>query len=163
MQKLPKFFDRRGELSRNEYFYAGISRGFVFLGIAALNYGLNALWGWDVTFTEESSWEWVFADPLVTVAWLIIFIPIIIRRLNDAGVNLWWAFAFEALVLMPQPPADSEGPTAAYGILVILPYLIWMLLLQFKPGKAYQKWRRQCRSQRSNQFENGRSRVTFSE
>ena len=100
MQQLPKFFDWRGELGRIEYFYAVVWRGFIYLCIVAINYGLSALWGWDVAFTEESDWSWIFTDPFVTVAEFVIFVPIVIRRLSDVGISLWWIFAFEALILL---------------------------------------------------------------
>jgi len=66
----------------------------------------------------------------------------------------WWVVAFEALSLLPEPPEGYKAHWATYNLLVMLPLVIYLLILQFKPGKAH----------RDNTRTSTRSRkITFSE
>ena len=103
MNQLPQFFDWRGELGRLAYLRKVIQRILILIVVMGFNLGLSALMGIEIDSTsyiaEQSS--------LISVAALILFVPIDIRRLNDLGVNLWWIFVIEILTLLPQPIQGS--------------------------------------------------------
>ena len=47
---------------------------------------------------------------------LAFFLPLTIRRANDAGISFWWVIVFEILYLVPEPSEDM----ASYGIYTLL-------------------------------------------
>ena len=79
MNQLPQFFDWRGELGRLAYLRKVIQRILILIVVMGFNLGLNALMGIEIDspsyIAEQSS--------LISVAALIIFVPIDIKRLND--------------------------------------------------------------------------------
>ena len=48
---------------------------------------------------------------------------------------------FEILYLVPEPMEDM-GSYGIYTLLVSIPYLVWCLIIVFKPGKALREHRR---------------------
>lgn len=138
MNQILKIVDYRGELGRLAYFSREIYRIPLIVAVIAINFGLNLLIGYPPSL---ELFQASLSDPLVTVMSILLFLPITIRRANDAGISFWWAVFFEILYLVPEP---SEG-MASYGIytlLVSIPYLVWCLIILFKPGKALREHRR---------------------
>ena len=138
MNQLPQFFDWRGELGRHAYLRKVIQRILILIVVMGFDLGLKALMGIEIDsrsyIAEQSS--------LISVASLVIFVPIDIRRLNDLGVNLWWLAVIEVLALLPQPAQDS--PQFPFYILtVVVPSLLWAAFMLFKPGKEYREFLRQ--------------------
>ncbi len=138
MNRLPQFFDWRGELGRHAYLRKIIQRILILIAVGAVNIIFSALMG-----LELDSLAW-FEDQggLFTAAALVLFIPIDIRRMNDIGINLWWLVVFELLSLLPYPASGSPQHTP-YLILVVVPQIFWALFLLLKPGKEYREYRRQ--------------------
>ena len=138
MNQLPQFFDWRGELGRLAYLRKVIQRILILIVVMGFNLGLNALMGIEIDspsyIAEQSS--------LISVAALIIFVPIDIKRLNDLGVNLWWIVVIEVLTLLPQP-AQGSPQLPFYVIIVVVPNLFWAAFMLLKPGKEYREFLRQ--------------------
>jgi len=158
MSRLPEFFDWRGEIGRYEYFIKSLQRFLIFAIILALNIGFYALMGWDVFTPEKDFWSF-WDDGLMITAATILYIPISIRRLNDARVNLWWLFWMELIILLPSPPENSSKEPV-YLVSILLPYVLWLLFVQFKPGKS---WQNRVENRKRNQLAKSRARVTYSE
>ena len=138
MNQLPHFFDWRGELGRLAYLRKVIQRILILIIVMGFNLGLNALMGIEIDrpsyIAEQSS--------LISVAALVIFVPIDIRRLNDLGINLWWVAVIEVLTLLPQPVQGSPQ-FPFYILIVVVPNLFWAAFMLFKPGKEYREFLRQ--------------------
>ena len=158
MSRLPDFFDWRGEISRYEYFIKCLQRSLIIVIILVIEIGFNALMGWDVLSPETDYWSFWSSD-LITMASTILFVPIAIRRLNDAKVNLWWLFWMELISLLPSPPENSSQEPV-YLVSILLPYVLWLLFIQFKPGKS---WQNRVENRKRNQLAKSRARVTYSE
>ena len=82
--------------------------------------------------------------------------------MKDASINWWWIVLFETLIRLPEPP-DFDGTkflghNIAYMIFAIIPYLIFSLLLVFKPGKIYRDFASNGSARRGSG-----SKVTFSD
>ena len=138
MNQLPHFLDWRGELGRLAYLRKVIQRILILIVVMGFNLGLNALMGIEIDrpsyIAEQSS--------LISVAALVIFVPIDIRRLNDLGINLWWVAVIEVLTLLPQPVQGSPQ-FPFYILIVVVPNLFWAAFMLFKPGKEYREFLRQ--------------------
>ena len=138
MNQILKLVDYRGELGRLSYFSRSIYRIPLMIAGIAINFGLNLLIGYP---PSVELFQTSLSDPLVTVMSLVFFLPLTIRRANDAGISFWWVIVFEILYLVPEPSEDM----ASYGIytlLVSIPYLVWCLIIVFKPGKDLREHRR---------------------
>ena len=134
-QTLPQFFSWKGELGRLRYFRQGLLRALLMIPLLVVYAGLSLLAGNDLSFA-------LFESPFVTVLGLVLFIPIDLRRMNDAGIKYWWLVVFQGLWLLPVSPA-SEVMTAYdkfHALIVVLPMIVWSLILLFKPGREYREF-----------------------
>ena len=138
MEKLHRFLQWQGEIGRLGFFIEGIKRGVIVVALMLLTFGINVLYGTGGNYEAFRSAE---NEPLVAVASFILFTPLYIRRLRDIGVSLWWIVPFEALYLLPTPPASNHW-YALYVLLVQVPYFGWGVFLQFKPGKTHREFLR---------------------
>lgn len=159
MRKLPRFFDWHGELGRVAYFVEAIKRIPAALFVFLLSLGLYALAGW-IPFSPETSWQHFFHQPFLQVGYLIIFVPITIKRLNDANISLWWLFFFEALNLVPFPPSGSPRDEI-HTLLVGVPYLLWGVVVCLMPGKAWFNSTRNKGNKAKGKVSN--ARITYSD
>ena len=140
MQKVPAFFDWRDELSRWRYFTSGLNRSAIYLSFVAFNMGLNYLFGWTYDFKDADVWS-IFEEPLPIVASCALFLPIDIRRANDAGLSGWFIFVLWCLTIVPSPPDGAANEIwGAYALVVLLPFIVMQSILHFKPGRAYREW-----------------------
>ena len=158
------FFDWRVGISRIQYFRGSVIRAFIVFGIVLLNFFFSYLFGWDVGLglADNGDSIWLYMeDPLVATSSFIIFLPWDLRRMKDAGINWWWIVLFETLIRLPEPPAIDGAEflhhNVAYIILALIPYLIFCLILIFKPGKIYRDFVSNGSARRG-----GSSKVTFS-
>ena len=125
MQKVPDFFDWRGELSRWNFFKGTLLRLVIYSLIVAFDLGLNYMFGWNFDFEKEDTLSIAMEEPLPTAAFLILFVPIEIRRASDAGLSAWLVFLVHALTLIPSPPASAEETTwGAYLLVILLPMFV---------------------------------------
>ena len=159
------FFDWRNGVSRIEYFRGNVLRVLIVFGIFLLNLFLSYLFGWDVgsDFSDaDGRFLLYLEDPLVATSVFIIFLPWDLRRMKDAGINWWWIAFFETLVRLPEPPdidgTEFLGHNIAYMLFAVIPYLIFCLILVFKPGKIYRDF-----VSNGPVRGNGGSKVTFSD
>ena len=136
MKELAQFFDWRGELGRLDYLKEIIRRLLIILMIFGINIALCILVGLDVT---PETWDDNLS--LTTISSIAIMVPIDIRRLNDIGISAWWLLP---VYILSQIPAPIEGSPQEniYGLLVVIPLLLWGLFVLFKPGKTLREARR---------------------
>ena len=136
MKELPQFFDWRGELGRLDYLKEIIRRLLIVLMIFGINIALCILVGLDVT---PKTWDDNLS--LTTISSIAIMVPIDIRRLNDIGISPWWLLP---VYILSQIPAPIEGSPQEniYGLLVVIPLLLWGFFVLFKPGKTLREARR---------------------
>ena len=140
MTKLPKFFDWHGELGRYDYFVECIKHGSVYLLVLFIYAGICFAFGWEPILDHSFSvFDQYIHDGFMVTASTACFVPIYIKRARDLGMSPWWVAAFEALSLFPEPPEGYQAHWAAYNSLVLLPLVIYLLILQFKPGKAHRE------------------------
>ena len=136
MKELPQFFDWRGELGRLDYLKEIIRRLLIVLMIFGINIALCILVGLDVT---PETWDDNLS--LTTISSIAIMVPIDIRRLNDIGISPWWLLPVYILSEIPAPIEGSPQENI-YGLLVVIPLLLWVLFVLFKPGKTLREARR---------------------
>ena len=136
MKELPQFFDWRGELGRLDYLKEIIRRLLIILIIFGINIALCVLVGLDVT---PETWDDNLS--LTLISSIAIMVPIDIRRLNDIGISAWWLLPVYILSQIPAPIAGSPQENI-YGLLVVIPLLLWGLFVLFKPGKTLREARR---------------------
>ncbi len=136
MKELAQFFDWRGELGRLDYLKEIIRRLLIILMIFGINIALCILVGLDVT---PETWDDNLS--LTTISSIAIMVPIDIRRLNDIGISAWWLLP---VYILSQIPAPIEGSPQEniYGLLVVIPLLLWGLFVLFKSGKTLREARR---------------------
>ena len=150
---------------RIQYFRGSIIRCLIAIALSGMYIFLSHLFGWDVVSDLADGGDGIFdylSDPFLEVSFFVIFVPWDLRRMKDAGINWWWIVLFEILLRLPAPPeiegSDFVVHNVVHGIFSTVPYLVFTLILIFKPGKIYRDFIRKSPFRRNNN-----SKVTFSE
>ena len=163
--RIKRLFDLRGELGRIQYL-----KGFIYRSLLSTS-ALLAITLFELLFNWHSyqgieSFD-VFStlrdeSNLYAVALVALQLPIQIKRIRDLGVSFWWLFAFEVMILLPEPSKLGDGSTHAggafYTVLIVIPFILFRLYLILWPGKAFQN-----RESKRNFWSKGSAKITFSE
>ena len=99
-------------------------------------------------------------DPMPRLVAFVLFVPIELRRMKDAGIAYSWLIVYYFLLYLPVPPSGEDyiSQQNLHAAVSDIPAYLFQALLLLKPGKSYLAHKAIFKKR-----ERGSDKVTFSE
>ena len=127
-----KFFDYRGRIGRWDYFKATMLRS-VIASVILISIVIPQTGGINNVGTESLQVQRIFGG----LFRLIMFLPLILRRANDANISYKWIAPTFLFFLIPVEFTQAKPGSGLWMLLSIYDWMLSIVIL-FKPGQAHQ-------------------------